>query len=69
MTEERLKAAIANLSDTLTALQASDMDATEVRGAFTRAVQSAVGEFSPPRRLPLYQKAAALLDRAGLGLR
>jgi hypothetical protein len=69
MTEERFNAALADLRITLRALRASDLSPEEVREGFTRAVKLAANELSPPRRLPLYDRAAEMLGAEGLGLR
>jgi hypothetical protein len=67
MTEENFNAAVSRLESTLDALQTTGLDPYDVRDKFAFEVMMAAAQLSPPRRLPLYDRAASLLDSAGLG--
>ncbi|GGD58141.1 hypothetical protein GCM10007235_33080 [Pseudoxanthomonas indica] len=69
MTEERLNTAVLYLQMKLQALQHAGLDPYDVREQFILEVRTAASNLSPPRRIPLYDRAAGLLDDAGLGFR
>lgn len=69
MTTEEFESAIGELSQLLRRLHDEQVDADQIRELFTREVKYLSGKLSAPRRVPLYDFAAKLLDEAGLGFR
>lgn len=67
MTEEKLNTTVIDLQMKLRSLQGAGLDPYDVRDEFILEVRRAASKLSPPRRIPLYDKAAELLTDAGLG--
>jgi hypothetical protein len=69
MTEEKLNTTLADLRMKLQVLQQAGLDPYDVRDQFVLEVRTAAVHLSAPKRVPLYDRAAALLQEAGLGFR